>query len=113
MNPGVDVASEIRTNIGENLVRKISLAKMHYHLMDLFQDRTKVDTHVNLLEDDDGIKKTLRYMHCQSLNDERTIEFHQSFKQESDVFDEKRQIWIDKYIDPINDDMFIPRDDAQ
>ena len=28
------------------------------------------------------------------------------------LFDEKRQIWIDRFVDTINDDMFIPRDDA-
>ena len=113
MNNVFDVASEIRTNTGAKILRKISLEKMHYHLMDLFQDRTKIDEQVNLLDNEDGIRQTLRYIHCKNLNDERTIKFHQGWKQESDVFDEKRQIWIDSFIDPINDDLFIPRSDAK
>ena len=111
MNDIVGVASQIRTNTGAKLLRKISLDRMENSLMDLFVDRTKQDT-VNRLNSEDGIRKVLKYSHCQRLNDARRIEFGNSFKQADDVFDEKRQIWIDKYIDPIKDDLFIPRDDS-
>jgi len=112
MNKASLLASSIRTNCAERLLGTISIPRMHNRLMDLFVDRTAIET--SLFESSkERILKNLSYSHCLSLNDERKIKFHQSWKQESYVFDEKRQIWIDKSIDPINDDMFIPRDDAQ
>ena len=86
---------------------------MHNSLIDLFVDRTKVETTFRRFMNNDSIKKSMQFHKCQSLNDERTIKFHQSAKQDSYVFDESRQIWIDDNVDPINDDLFIPRDDAQ
>ena len=112
MNNGIGLSSSIRTNCSEVLSRKISLVKMHHGLMDLFVDRTKIDTSLRRFMNDESLNKSMQYSRCKSLNDERTIKFNQSCKQESDVFDETRQIWIDEFIDPINDDMFIPRDDA-
>ena len=107
------LSSSIRTISSDKLQRTISIPRMQRKLIELFEDGTEKDNKVSLFGDDSAFKESLRYMHCQSLNDERTIKFHQGWKQEDDVFDEKRQIWISKYIDPINDDMFIPRDDAQ
>lgn len=113
MNNVIGLSSSIRTNTGARLLRNISLARMHNSLMDLFVDRTAVDTSLRRLVSEDGIRKVVKYNKCESLNDERTIKFNQSFKQADDVFDEKRQIWINKYIDTEKDDLFIPRDDAQ
>ena len=107
----VDLSSSIRTNTGAKLLKEISLDKMHNSLMGLFVDKTKNETRINLF-DKDEVKKTLAYNHCKSLNDKRTIEFHQSFKQEYYVFNEKRKIWISRYIDSEKDDLFIPRDDV-
>lgn len=107
------VSSTIRTNCAERLLRKISLKTMQRKLNELFVDWQEQENKTNLLEDNDGLRKVMKYNRCESLNDERTIEFHQSWKQDSYVFDETRQIWIDENVDPINDDMFIPRDDAQ
>lgn len=109
----ISLASEIRTSVGDKLSRNVSLVKMHNSLSELFVDRTSIDTSLRRLFDEDKMKKSMQYSHCKSLNDERTIKFNQTCKQESDVFDEDRQIWIDEFVDPINDDLFIPRDDAQ
>lgn len=106
------MASTIRTSCAEMLARKRSIKRMQNSLIELFVDRTKDDKPVNLF-DNGKIRQILRYSHCKSLNDKKIIEFHQSFKQEDDVFDEDRQIWISSHIDPIKDDLFIPRDDAQ
>lgn len=112
-SPLILASSSIRTISSDKLQRTFSIPGMQRNLIGLFDDGTEKDN-VNLFESEkEHFKKSLRFMNCQSLNDERTIEFHQRWKQESDVFDESRQIWIDKYIDPIKDDMFIPRDDAQ
>lgn len=107
----ISLASEIRTRVGEKLSRNVSLVKMHNSLSELFVDRTSIDTSLGRFFKFD--KDAPRYYHCLCLNDERTIKFHQSTKQDSYVFDEQRQIWIDEYIDPIKEDYFIPRDDAQ
>ena len=109
----IALASEIRTRTGERLLRKISLVKMHYSLIDLFVDRTDIDTSLRRLFDKDGIDKAMQFSNCQYLNDERTINFHQGLKQDGDVFLESKQIWIPSSVDPIKDDLFIPRDDAQ
>lgn len=106
------ISSSIRTNSSDKLSRKISFVKMHNSLIDLFIDRTAIDTSLNLFGDKEAILETMRYNNCKHLNDDRTIEFNQSWKQEDDVFDEDRQIWIDRYIDVERDDMFVPRDDA-
>ena len=106
------LSSSIRTIASNKLFSTISIPRMQRKLIELFDDGTENDK-VSLLDDDGGVKKSLRYIHCKSLNDARTIAFNQGWKQANDVFDEKRQIWIDEFIDPINDDMFIPRDDAQ
>ena len=107
----VELSSSIRTNTGAKLLKEISLDKMHNNLMGLFVDKTKNETRINLF-DNDEVKKTLAYSHCKSLNDKRTIDFHQSTKQEYYVFNEKRKIWISRYIDSEKDDLFIPRDDV-
>lgn len=107
------LSSSIRTIASDKLQRTISIPKMQRKLNELFDDRTGKDSNISLFGSDDDVKESLRYMHCQDLNDERTIAFNQGWKQSDDVFDEKRQIWISGTIDPINDDMFIPRDDAQ
>lgn len=107
----VNVASQIRTNTGARLLRKISLAKMHNSLFDLFVDRTAIATSFKSPFNKDKIIKNLKYRHCLCLNDKRTIEYHKSCKQDFYVFDESRQIWYDSKINPIKDDLFIPRDD--
>ena len=109
MNNVVGVASQIRTNTGAKLLREISLKTMKRKLIDLFKDRTS-DKPVNLFNDD-KIRKVMQYKRCKSLNDKRKIEFHQSCIQDSDVFDESKQIWIPNSVNPINDDLFIPRND--
>ena len=111
MNSGVGVASQIRTHTGAKLLRSVSLKRMENSLMDLFIDRNNDDT-VNRLINEDGIRKVLRYSHCKRLNDKRRIEFNNSCKQANDVFDETRQIWISPNVDPMKDDLFIPRDDV-
>lgn len=115
MNNVVNLAENIRTNTSDNLLRNISLARMKRKLIELFVDwnAKDIDDSDDIFGANDEIKKTMQYNSCLSLNDENTIKFNQSHKQKDDVFDEKRQIWIDSYIDAINDDLFIPRDDTQ
>ena len=115
-NATLFLSESIRTIASDKLFGNISLARMQGKLIGLF-----VDWNANDVNDSDsvfgdytdGMKRIMQFSKCESLNDERTIEFHQGWKQESDVFDESRQIWIPYGVDPINDDMFIPRDDAQ
>ena len=109
----IALASEIRKSVGDKLSRNISLLKMHNSLSELFVDRTSIDTSLARFFNDDTLEQSMKFHHCQCLNDERTIKFHQSLKQDDDVFLESKQIWIPKTIDPIKDDLFIPRDDAQ
>ena len=112
MNNIVGVASQIRTNTGAKLLRKISLDRMKRKLNEFFVDWNNDNNNSNsVFGDADGIRKVMRYSNCLHLNDARTIEFCNSFKQADDVFDEKRQIWIDRFIDTEKDDLFIPRDD--
>lgn len=111
MNNVVGVASQIRTNTGAKLLRKISLDIMENSLIGLFIDRTNDDTSLRNCFNDDKMMEILKCGDCLSLNDERTIKFHQNWKQDSYVFDESRQIWYDSNINPITDDLFIPRDD--
>ena len=108
MNSGVGVASQIRTHTGAKLLRNVSLKTMKRKLIDLFKDRS--DESVNLF-DNGRIRKVMQYKHCKTLNDKRKIEFNQSCKQDSFVFDESRQIWYDSNVDPITDDLFIANDD--
>ena len=112
-NAPLSLSSSIRTISSAKLLRTISIPRMQRKLNELFEDETEKENKASLFGDDDAVNQSLKFMHCNSLNDERTIKFHQGWKQKDDVFDEKRQIWISKYIDPINDDMFIPRDDSQ
>lgn len=107
------LSSSIRTIASDKLLRTISIPRMQRKLNELFEDETEKENKASLFGDDDAVNQSLKFMHCNSLNDERTIKFHQGWKQESDVFDEKRQIWISEHIDPIEDDLFIPRDDSQ
>ena len=107
----VELSSSIRTNTGAKLLKNISLDKMHNSLIGLFIDKTKNETPNNLF-DNGEVKKILSYSHCKHLNDKRTIEFKNSLRQDDDVFDETRQIWISRHIDPEKHDLFIPRDDA-
>lgn len=110
-NAPLILSSTIRTSASDTLLNTISLKEMQDKLFDLFIDRENKKTVVNLLETN-AMKESLRYIHCRQLNDELTIDYNQKWKQSNDIFDEKRQIWIDKYIDAEKDDMFIPRDDA-
>lgn len=107
------LSKSIRTIASDKLLRTLSLTKMQRSLNELFVDWNTKDNPRTLFEDNDGVMKVMQYNHCQTLNDERTIAFHQSWKQADDVFDEKRQIWISAHIDAEKDDMFIPRSDAQ
>lgn len=106
------INSKIRTKCADELQRTISLKSMQNCLMDLFCDRTKIETSLRRFFDEDNIKNTPRWYNCLSMNDERTIKFHQGFKQQNYVFNEDKQIWIDPFVDPIEHDYFIPRDDA-
>lgn len=108
----IDLASKIRTKTGERLLNKTILSsdKLHKNILELFVDRTSIDTTLRrFIKLDDNI---LKYSHCLCLNDEKTIQFQQSFKHDHFIFDEDRQIWRDAYIDPTTEDCFIPRDDA-
>ena len=111
MNNIIGLSESIRTIASDKLLKNISLDRMQNSLMDLFIDRNKHET-VNRFINEDGIRKVMKDSNCLHLNDARTIEFGNSFKQVDDVFDETRQIWIDRFIDPIKDDLFIPRDDS-
>ena len=107
------LSSSIRTISSDKLQRTISIPRMQRKLIELFEDGTEKDNKVSLFGDDSAFKESLRYMHCQSLNDERTIKFHQGWKQDGYVFNEKLQIWIDGSIDVEKDNLFVPRVDAQ
>ena len=106
------LSSLIRTIASDKLQKNVSLSRMQRKLIELFVDWNKKENSTNLFEKDDGIKRVMKYNNCESLNDERTIKFNQRFKQTGDVFDETRQIWISEFVDPIEDDMFMSRDDA-
>lgn len=96
MNTGIDLSSSIRTNCSEVLSRKTSLVKMHYSLIDLFVDRTEIDTTLRRFFNDESMKKSMQYSRCKRLNDD-----NDSYS--CDIHD----------VDSIKDDLFIPRDDAQ
>lgn len=96
MNTGIDLSSSIRTNCSEVLSRKISLVKMHNSLIDLFVDRTEVDTTLRRFMDDESLNKSMQYSRCKSSNDD-----HDSYSCDGDD------------VDSIKYDLFIPRDDAQ
>ena len=81
---------------------------------DLFVDWNRTDSDSNSVFGDAGdVLEYSRYYNCQSLNDERMIKFHQGWKQDGYVFNEKLQIWIDGSIDVEKDNLFVPRVDAQ
>ena len=96
MNTGIDLSSSIRTNCSEVLSRKISLVKRHNSLIDLFVDRTEVDTTLRRFMDDESLNKSMQYSRCKSSNDD-----HDSYSCDGDD------------VDSIKCDLFIPRDDAQ
>ena len=96
----ISLASEIRINVSERLSRNV-----HDKLLELFVDRTSIDTSFRRFMN----KDKLPYYNCKSLNDEKTIEFHQKTRQMHDVFDDERQIWISSDINPSEHDYFIPR----
>lgn len=108
----IELASRIRTRTSEKLSTKtnISPVKLHRNIMNMFIDRTSIETSFRRFMGKN--KDTLRYDYCKCLNDKETIQFQQSYKQDGDVFDEKRQIWVSGYVDLVEDDLFIPRDDA-
>lgn len=112
-NAPLSLSSSIRTISSDKLLRTISIPRMQRKLIELFVDRTKKENPLFSDDDKEQLDKVLKFNHCLSLNDERTIAFNQGWKQEDDVFDEKRQIWISGHINPIEDDVFIPRDDVQ
>lgn len=96
----ISLASEIRINVSERLSRNV-----HDKLLELFVDRTSIDTSFIRFMN----KDKLPYYNCKSLNDEKTIEFNQKTRQIQDVFDNERQIWISGDINPSEHDYFIPR----
>ena len=113
MDSAIGLAESIRTISSDKLQRTISISRMKRKLIELFVDRTKTESPLFSNDDKEEIKQVLKFNNCLSLNDERTIAFNQGWKQEDDVFDESRQIWISGHINPIEDDVFIPRDDVQ
>ena len=98
MNKAPLLATAIRTNCAERLLRTISIQRMHYSLMDLFVDRTAIDTSLRRYFSEDAIEQILVYNDCLKLNDENTIDFNNSFS--------------DSGMNPIdeNHNMFIPFD---
>ncbi len=107
----LDLAYRIRTKSCERLLTRTSISPdtLNTNLLGLFIDRKSIDTSFRRFFGRN--KDRPLYRHCQSLNDARTIDFHQRVKQESDVFDEKRQIWIPNYVDLETDDLFIPKEE--
>lgn len=97
MNKAPLLSTAIRTNCAERLLRTISIPRMHNSLSELFVDSIKNET--SLFESKkEHFMMVMKYNNCLHLNDERTFEFNQRFKQSYDVYD---------------DNLFIPRDDAQ
>lgn len=96
MNKSIFCLSEsIRTIASDKLTRDISIARMYGNLIDLFFDRTSIDTSLARFFSEDNLKETLAYSDCLSLNDEDTIRFNNSQKQASDKpVDESHNLFI-------------------
>lgn len=91
----INLSSTIRDNINAKLSKEISLDGMHNSLTNLFIDRTKIDTSLRRLMNDDLIRLNLIYSDCMSLNDESKIKFNKSLPMNERVNKEH--------------DMFIPK----
>lgn len=95
LNNIINLSSQIRTNSGETLLRDISIARMHGILIDLFFDRTSIDTSLARFFNKDNLKENLAYNDCLRLNDEQTRDFYKSFEQPSDKpIDESHNLFI-------------------
>ncbi|MBR2651236.1 hypothetical protein IKD48_00110 [bacterium] len=95
LNNFIDLSSQIRKNSGETLLRDISIARMHGKLIDLFFDRTSIDTSLARFFNEDNLKETLAYNDCLRLNDKETRDFHKTFEQASDKpVDESHNFFI-------------------
>lgn len=95
LNNFIDLSSQIRKNSGETLLRDISIARMHGILIDLFFDRTTIDTSLARFFNEDNLKENLAYHDCLRLNDEETIDFYNSNMQSSDKpIDESHNFFI-------------------
>lgn len=80
-----------------------SLDRMKRTLLELFVDRTKIDTSLARYMNDNAIAESLKYKRCMGLNDEDKISFAQSLPNKK-YYDEK---YNEKY------NMFIPSGDAK
>lgn len=95
LNDFVDLSSQIRKNTGETLLRDISITRMYGNLIDLFFDRTSIDTSLARFFNEDNLKKNLAYHDCLKLNDEDTMQFYKSIEQASDKpVDESHNFFI-------------------
>ena len=91
----LSLSSSIRTNSSENLLRVISISRMYSNLIDLFFDRTSIDTSLARFFSEDKVKEVLAYTDCLNLNDEDTIRFNNSQIQASDKpIDESHNFFI-------------------
>ena len=70
----------------------VSLDRMHKTLLELFVDRTKIDTSLARFMNKEKIAESLLYSRCMDLNDEKRIEFIKSLSHER--HDEKYNMFI-------------------
>ena len=88
----INLSSQIRKNIGESLLKDISIARMQGNLIDLFFDRTSIDTSIARFFNEDKLKETLVYKDCLKLNDE---DYYNSNQQLNDKpIDESHNFFI-------------------
>lgn len=68
MNNIIGLSETIRTIASDKLLKNISLKRMHYYLMDLFHDRTNIDTSIFGRFADEDTKKHAKYTDCLNFN---------------------------------------------
>lgn len=100
------LSSSIRTVCAERLTRTISIPRMHNSLIDLFVDRTAIDTSL-LGRMKSNYDKWQVYNDCLHLNDKNTIDFNNRLPQSNDIIDENTGNYIPSNID-LNNNVFIP-----
>ena len=81
----------------------VSLDSMHKTLLELFVDRTEIDTSLARYMTNDGIAESLKYKRCMALNDEDKLNFIQSLP--------NKQYYNEKCDEKYN--MFIPSGDVK
>ncbi len=102
------LSESIRTIASDKLLRTFSLQRMYNNLIDLFVDRTSIDTSL-LGRIDFDVDKWNKYNDCLHMNDKETIAFNNRLPQSDDVFDEVSGNYYPSNLD-FNNNMFIPFD---